>query len=153
MPTSKPSTIRERIEAARRGENPSVVCRLEAGWVIVFDDQPVEGYCLIMSDPIVKTLNDLDEPRRLIYLRDMARVGDAILKATGAARINYETWCNKDQSLHTHLVPSYETEPEDKKYLPVCKGYDGVSTRKFDPEKDAGLVARLRENLKSYIKT
>ena len=140
-------TIRERVEAARLGQNPNVIARLESGWVIGFDDQLTNGYCLLMSDTLVKTLNDLDEARRITYLRDMARVGDAILAATGAARINYETWCNKDQALHTHIVPRYLDEPEDKKYLPVCKAYDASSSRKFDVNLDAEFIRKMRARL------
>jgi diadenosine tetraphosphate (Ap4A) HIT family hydrolase len=143
-------TIAQRIELARQGSNPNVISRLEAGWVIGFDDQLTHGYCLLMSDPIVKTLNELDESRRLIYLRDMARVGDAILSATGAARINYETWCNKDQSLHTHIVPRYLDEPEDKRYLPVCKAYEAANARKFSPQLDELFVRKMQAYLNQF---
>jgi diadenosine tetraphosphate (Ap4A) HIT family hydrolase len=49
----------------------------------------------------------------------MAMIGDALLKALDAYRINYETWGNLDQTLHTHITPRYLSEPEDKRILPV----------------------------------
>ena len=146
------TTVAERVSAANEGENPYVICRLKSGWVIAFDDQPVHGYCLLMSDPIVPTLNALNEEERARYLLDMARIGDAILHVTGAARINYETWCNKDQSLHTHIVPRFSDEAPDKRYLPVCKAYDGATSRKFDPEssEDRKFLAAMRTFLKRF---
>ena len=82
--------IHRRVEAARRDENPYVVCRLDSGWVVMGDVQPVAGYALLLPDPVVPSLNDLGEQDRTDYLRDMARLGDALLEITDAARINYE---------------------------------------------------------------
>ena len=146
------TSIPERVSAAQMGENPYVVCRLKSGWVIAFDDQPVNGYCLLMSDPVVPSLNALNEEERARYLLDMARVGDAILHITGAARINYETWCNKDQSLHTHIVPRFTDEAPEKRYLPVCKGYDVAAARKFDPEarEDREFLEKMRTFLARF---
>jgi hypothetical protein len=48
------------------------------------------GYCLLLADPVVASLNDLADARRAEFLRDMARLGDAILRVTSADRINYE---------------------------------------------------------------
>ena len=140
-------TIRDRIELARAGKNQNFIAKLESGWVVAFDDQVVEGYCLIMADPIVSSLNEMPESTRLVYLRDMARLGDALLEVTGATRINYETWCNVDPSLHTHVVPRYASEPEEKRRLPVGRAYDAVAAKKFDPRASADFITKMRASL------
>jgi hypothetical protein len=48
------------------------------------------GYCLLLPDPVVPSLNDLDAEARAAYLLDMGRLGDAVLQATDALRMNYE---------------------------------------------------------------
>ncbi len=143
-------TIRDRVELAKNGENPLVICRLESCWVTASDPQTIDGYCIILSDPVVPTLNDLSEEARAKYCRDMIRVGDALLKVTGAARINYETWCNLDKSLHTHVVPRFENEPDDKKTKPLVVGYDATQARRFDPVTDRAFVLKMREALKPF---
>jgi diadenosine tetraphosphate (Ap4A) HIT family hydrolase len=104
--------IPQRIEAARTGDNPTVICRLPSGWVVMCDMQFLPGYCILLADPIAPSLNDLDETQRGRYLTDMSLVGDALLEVTGAFRINYSILGNTDPFLHAHIVPRYLSEPE-----------------------------------------
>ncbi|HEV7715671.1 MAG TPA: hypothetical protein VGO53_08745, partial [Steroidobacteraceae bacterium] len=46
------------------------------------------------------------------FLMDMTRVGDALLKVTGALRINYAIFGNVEPALHAHVVPRFLEEPE-----------------------------------------
>ena len=142
--------IHERVALANSGGHPSAIVRLSSGWVVMADTQPVEGYCLLLSDPVAPNLNSLNEGARIRYCLDMIRVGDALLQVSGCARINYETWGNLDPALHTHIVPRYLTESADKRTLPVCKGYDLSLARKFDPVKDATFVEKMRQALAPY---
>jgi hypothetical protein len=93
--------ITDRVDLARRGENDTVVCRLSSGWVVLGDVQVLRGWCLLLPDPVVPSLNDLDDAARAVFLCDMARLGDAILKVTKAERINYEILGNS--SLDTQM--------------------------------------------------
>ena len=141
------NVIQQRVEWAREGKFPQVIGRMPSGWLIVADTQPVQGYCQLLSDPIVPSLNDLQGQERMQYLADCVTVGDALLKATGAARINYETWCNQEPSLHTHIVPRYLTEADAVKTKPVCVGYAGISVRPFDLEQDTAFMEEMRKLL------
>lgn len=141
------TSIHQKVAEARAGTYPFAICKLASGWVMVSESQPVEGYCLLFSDPVVKDLNSLDDVARAQYCLDMIRVGDALLKIKGAARINYETWGNLDSALHTHIVPRYANEPADKRVLPVCKGYDAKTARRFDPQAERGFIEAMREYL------
>ena len=94
--------ITERVELARKGENDKVICRMASGWAVMGDVQFLQGYCLLLPDPVVPSLNDLDADARAAYLLDMARIGDAVLQVTGAARMNYEILGNSEPELHCH---------------------------------------------------
>ncbi len=74
--------------------------------------QYLRGYCILLPDPVVPSLNDLMQPQRTTYLFDMALVGDALMDVTGAYRINYAILGNSDQVLHAHIVPRYLSEPD-----------------------------------------
>jgi diadenosine tetraphosphate (Ap4A) HIT family hydrolase len=143
----KRTVIHDRVDLANNGKFPQAICRLKSGWVVMADTQPVEGYCILLSDPVAPDLNSLNEIQRTQYCLDMIRIGDAILKATGAFRINYETWGNVDPALHTHVVPRYMSEPDDKRRAPICKSYDIPAARKFDLEKDGRFISKMRELL------
>jgi diadenosine tetraphosphate (Ap4A) HIT family hydrolase len=47
-----------------------------------------------------------------VFLSDMSRLGDALLKVTRAVRINYAIFGNQDPALHAHVIPRYAEEPE-----------------------------------------
>jgi diadenosine tetraphosphate (Ap4A) HIT family hydrolase len=139
--------IAERVQMAREGSNPYVIRRMPSGWLVIGDVQPLPGYCLLLADPVVESLNSLDETGRAIYARDVARVGDALLAATDAFRINYETWGNSEPALHTHIMPRYMSEDENRRRKPACMGYDWSTARKFAPAIDGPLIEKLRAAL------
>jgi hypothetical protein len=66
--------IEQRVEMARNGENPFAICKMEAGWLVIGDVQPLPGYCVFLAEPVIESLND---------------------------RINYETLPNAEPALHT----------------------------------------------------
>jgi diadenosine tetraphosphate (Ap4A) HIT family hydrolase len=106
------------------------------------------GYCVLLADPVVESLNALDEAGRSQYSLDMIRAGDALLTITGAERINYETLCNAEPALHSHLVPRYAWEPEDKRRRVPWIAYDWKTARCFDPMQDGPFIERMRDALK-----
>src|SRR5579872_4538565 len=59
--------IEQRVELARRGENPYVICRMKSGWLVIGDVQSLPGYCLLLADPVVESLNALNEAERIQY--------------------------------------------------------------------------------------
>ncbi|MGY2275317.1 MULTISPECIES: HIT family protein [Pseudomonas] len=111
--------ITERVALARNAANDKVICRMASGWAVMGDVQFLPGYCLLLPDPVVASLNDLDTEARTAYLLDMARLGDAVLQATGALRMNYEILGNSEPELHCHIFPRYASEPDDKRTMPA----------------------------------
>ena len=145
-----PTLIHKRVALAHEGKNPYVITKLKSGWVVIGDVQPLDGYCLLLADPVVADLNVLDEAHRIQYLLDMARIGDALLKATTAYRINYETWGNGEAALHTHIMPRYLSEPDEKRKYPACTKYDWKTARPFDPDKDSIFIQKMRDLLAPF---
>ncbi len=139
--------IHDRVEAARRGENPYVITRMPSGWAVMGDVQPVPGYTLLLPDPVVAGINDLEGAVREQYLRDMVRLGDGLLACTDAYRINYEILGNTEQALHAHVTARYEWEEPKIRAHPAFVGYDWKTARRFDPEADGALRDALRDFL------
>jgi diadenosine tetraphosphate (Ap4A) HIT family hydrolase len=90
---------------------------MDSGWLVLAEQQVLEGYCLLLPDPVVPHLNALGGARRAGFLADMARAGDALLAATQALRINYALFGNVEPALHAHLLPRRATEPESIRLL------------------------------------
>ncbi|QEO17450.1 HIT family protein [Acetobacter vaccinii] len=145
MPTE--NIIAHRVELARKGRFAQVIGKMPSGWLVVADTQPVPGYCILLADPVVSSLNALEGEARQRYLADVVAVGDALLAVTQAERINYETWCNLAPSLHTHIVPRYADEDAARRVQPLCVGYDIAAARPFDPQADAAFMQSMRAAL------
>lgn len=115
----------DRIGSAHRGENPTVLRRLDSGFAAIGDRQFLPGYSVLLTDdPAVTRLSDLPRPRRIAYLTDMERLAEAVERACkrldpAFRRVNIEILGNTDPYLHAHIWPRYEWEPADLVRLPV----------------------------------
>jgi diadenosine tetraphosphate (Ap4A) HIT family hydrolase len=136
--------IHQRVETARAGTNPTVICRVPSGWVMLCDMQFLRGYCILNPDPVVPDLNALNRQQRADYLCDMALVGDALMDVTGAYRINYAICGNSEPALHAHIVPRYMTEPAQlRKGLPWSYSQELMDATPFDYERDKALIEQI----------
>ena len=142
--------IHRRVKEAQQGKNPCVICCVPSGWVVLGDKQALRGYCLLLSDPVVSDLNALSLKQRSIYLQDMSIVGDALLEVTGAARINYETLGNTEHALHTHIIPRYDDEPDEFRFVPAWF-YDWDKAPTFDLERDQDLMQQLADSIQKRL--
>ncbi|MNH17061.1 hypothetical protein D3C79_767150 [compost metagenome] len=138
--------ISQRVALARTGANDKVICRMASGWAVMGDVQFLPGYCLLLPDPVVASLNDLDAEARATYLLDMARIGDAVLQATGAVRINYEILGNTEPELHCHIFPRSASEPEHNRKMPVWF-YDWKTAIAYSEETHGALRSAIAELL------
>ncbi|MFF0890524.1 HIT family protein [Streptomyces sp. NPDC003456] len=115
----------DRVGSALRGENPTVLRRLEAGFAVIGDVQFLPGYSVLLTDdPAVQRLSELPRGRRLEFLEGMDRLGEAVERACrrlepGFRRVNLEILGNTDPFLHAHVWPRYDWEPADLVRRPV----------------------------------
>ena len=138
--------IHTQVVAARAGREPRVIARLFSGWAMFGAQQFVRGYALLLPDPVVPTLNALGARERTAYLSDMSRLGDALLKVTGASRINYAIFGNQEQALHAHVIPRYADEPETLRGAQPW-AYDWSAAPVFDRTRYGALADSLLNEL------
>src|SRR3954447_23900357 len=145
----------DRIGAACRGENPTVLARLPASFAVIGDVQWLPGYCVLLTDdPAVTRLSDLPRPDRLEFLASMERVGDAVERACATAdpafrRVNLEILGNTDPFLHAHIWPRYDWEPAELIGGPVWhypRSHSHDARHALGPRHD-GLRQTIREHL------
>lgn len=145
-------SIAKQVELARAGHEPALICQVPSGWVVLCKMQYLYGYCILMPDPVVPSLNDLTQQQRASYLLDMSTVGDALLEVTGAYRINYAIMGNSDQVLHSHIVPRYLTEPDEFR-MNTSWSYpqEIMDNNLFDSERDKDLMFLLRNAINKRL--
>ncbi len=121
---------------------------MDSGWAVMGERQVLRGYCVLLADPPVAHLNELSERGRTQFLADMSELGEAVLRATGALRINYAIFGNLEPALHGHVHPRYADEPEAQRVSNPWS-YDWAAAAAFDPVADAPLLALIRQHLRS----
>ncbi len=146
-----PTSIHKKIRLAEAGQLPTAIIKLKSGWVVAGDVQPLQGYCILMCDPVAPDLNSLSDKARAQYSLDMSYVGDALIKVRGAYRINYETWGNLDPALHTHIVPRFLNEPDGLRVQTPRQAYDWPQGRAFDATVDREWMKRVKEFLSNKV--
>ncbi len=95
----------ERINMIKAGANPYFLKELETGYVVIGDNQHFKGYSLFLCKEHKVELFELDASVKRKYLEEMSIVAEAVSKAFGAEKMNYELLGNGDTHLHWHLFP------------------------------------------------
>ncbi|MFL1379745.1 MULTISPECIES: diadenosine tetraphosphate hydrolase [unclassified Nocardiopsis] len=115
----------DRIGSALRGENPTVLRRLEAGFAVIGDVQFLPGYSVLLTDdPAVGRLSELSAGARRAFLSGMDVLGEAVERACARLdpafrRVNLEILGNADPFLHAHVWPRFDWEPAELVTRPV----------------------------------
>ena len=145
--------IHERVDLANQGKNQTAIIKLKSGWVVLGDNQTLPGYCLLLSDPVTETINDLNIIARKQFLFDMTIVGDALIKTVNPRIINYSILENKDRALHAHIHPRYNWENINyKEKPPFIYNFQNEANIKFDYTRDKKLINKIRENIIIILK-
>lgn len=99
--------ICDRIDMIKHGENPYFVKELETGYVVIGDNQHFYGYTLFLykHHGEITELFHLGDQEKMMFLKEMSLVAEAVYKAFGAQKMNYELLGMGDAHLHWHLYP------------------------------------------------
>lgn len=140
------TAIHRMVDACSSGSYPSLIARMPSGWAVMGSSQFLHGYSLLLPDPVVPHLNAMEAEHRRRFLDDMARLGDAVLAATGALRINYAMFGNLQPALHAHVVPRHADEPEELRTAHPW-AYDWDAAPQFDAVQHGPLLKEIRRQL------
>lgn len=98
----------DRIQMIKEEKNPYFIAELKTGYVVLGDYQHFKGYTLFLYKEHVMELFELNENAKKLYMEEMITVANAVSKAFGAEKMNYECLGNGDAHLHWHLFPRHE---------------------------------------------
>lgn len=122
-----PVAGRDRLAAARAGDDPAVIAKLRSGYVALSQVQFLPGYCLLIADADdVEHLTDLDRPARQRFLTDLGLLGEALMAACAAwdpafSRLDYEILGAGERLLQAHVIARYAWEPVELRDGPVWR--------------------------------
>lgn len=105
--------ICDRIQMIEENRNPWFVKELKTGYVVLGDHQHFQGYTLFLCKQHKTELFHLDNATKMKFLEEMSIVAEAVAKAFGAEKMNYELLGNGDTHLHWHLFPRVSGDLEN----------------------------------------
>lgn len=150
MSAPEDTQIHRLVAACRDGSHPGVITRLASGWAVMGQQQVLRGYCLLLPDPVVGHLNALQAPARDRFMSDLGMLGEAVLVATGALRINYAIFGNVEPALHAHVHPRYADEPQEHRKAHPWS-YDWERAPHFDPVEHGPLRESIAMHLEQLL--
>ena len=102
--------ICRRIGEARAGRHAALIAELDTGFAVMGDSQFFAGYSLLLCKHPATELDELDGRTRARHLEEMAQLAQAVRRATGAHKINYECLGNQQPHMHWHVFPRRERD-------------------------------------------
>jgi diadenosine tetraphosphate (Ap4A) HIT family hydrolase len=120
--------------------------RLPASVAALSYEQDYPGRSVVILRDHETSLTYLLEHKFLLFIafmEDVSAVSEAIHKACGPTKINYEILMNQNDHFHMHLIPRYTSEGDKLHMPPVFRG-----TATMDPDFDYRTLALdIRKNL------
>lgn len=90
------------------GELMIKIADLEVSQLFLFKEQSHPGRCNVVYKDHGVEFHELSEEQRNAFMRDVAKVGNAIQKAFNPDKINYGAFADTLSHLHMHIVPKYK---------------------------------------------
>ncbi len=105
------------------------------------------GKCHVLARVHGLHFSELPPGDMAAFMRDVQLAGAALLRVTGAVRINYEIHANSMPHLHAHLFPRYL----DDGFPSAPIDYRIVGPSPYEPGEFDWFVARMREELAASV--
>lgn len=137
--------IDERIAEIKEGKNPNFIAELRESYVVLYNAQVYEGYCVVMLKEHVDHLETLPIERQLDLYRDMMDVARAIKKVFNPVRMNYAQLANTVPHIHWHVTPRYANDPGPTQ--PIWVRPKEEREMPVTPERRDALIKLLRQEL------
>lgn len=84
------------------------IADFEVSQLFLFKEQSHPGRCNVVYKDHGVEFHELSEEQRNAFMRDVAKVGNAIQKAFNPDKINYGAFADTLSHLHMHIVPKYK---------------------------------------------
>lgn len=133
-----------RLERARRGEDPFFLCTRRESAVLLHKHQSYRGWCSVFMLEHVERLDQLSRARQAAFWEDVMDVADAIVRAFGPVRLNYENLGNVVPHVHWHVIPRYAA--------PIDPDPGSTVWVRPEAERDCGCSDTLRAELMERLR-
>lgn len=110
----------------------------------LYDDARFPGRCILSLKEHWEDFSSLPHAQLYAFVSDAQRAAQAILKATGASRINYAILGNTVPHVHFHIIPRY---PEIEELPDKAPWNDPRPLRRLSNEERKIVKAKIAKGL------
>jgi len=125
--------------------DPALVHEFTHSYLLLGNHQFFRGYCILLYKKHVRELHELDCEIQAALNRELMISTQAVVKAFEPWKMNHACLGNRDQHIHWHIIPRYESEA-DRHYDP-WKHAAEFDNWKQSKEQQLELVAMIRSQL------
>jgi diadenosine tetraphosphate (Ap4A) HIT family hydrolase len=86
------------------------ITEMEVSVAVLSSDQFFRGYTLVTYKEHATELYHLSPHKRIQFCEEMIRVANALDRALGPDKMNYELLGNAQPHMHWHLIPRYKND-------------------------------------------
>jgi diadenosine tetraphosphate (Ap4A) HIT family hydrolase len=104
--------ICDRIRQITTKGNPALVYEFPKSYLLLGDHQYFPGYCVLIYKEHVRELHELPAGDAQELNAELMQATKAIAKSFQPWKINHACLGNRDQHIHWHIIPRYETEAD-----------------------------------------
>lgn len=152
MSNQYPDLICERVALWKEGHNPYFIHEFETAIFVIGDHQFYRGYSLLLLKEHVRELHELDRITYMKLQEELYIAGNAIARTFKPWKLNYQCLGNKDQHVHWHIVPRYESDQYHRTlpFTDYMKGEMKFEDFLISPEEARELAEMIRKNLITF---
>ncbi len=99
------------IEKIKADICPDLIAELETGYAVLGWHQFYKGYTIFFCKEHKTELHELDHDFKIKFLEEMSQAAEAVFKAFGPQKMNYELLGNSESHMHWHLFPRHADDP------------------------------------------
>jgi diadenosine tetraphosphate (Ap4A) HIT family hydrolase len=137
--------ICQRVELAKRGQNPHLIHEFRHSIFVVGDHQFHRGYCVLQLKEHVREFFDLPPHTAREMFDELIIASRAVQKTFDPWKLNHSCYGNQVPHVHWHIFPRYESEGNHLSH-PWLHA-DEFPKHKIDAEMARKIAARVRANL------
>jgi len=101
-----------RLTEIRMNGDPALVHEFPHSYLLLGNHQYYPGYCILLYKEHVRELHELAPVIQDELNRELMVATTAIARAFHPWKINHACLGNRDQHIHWHIIPRYETEAD-----------------------------------------
>lgn len=145
-----PDLICERVALWEQGKNPYFIHEFETSIFVVGDHQFYRGYSLLLLKQHVRELHELDAETYVKLQEELHIAGKAINQTFKPWKMNYQCLGNKDEHVHWHILPRYESDPYHRTlpFTDCMKSEIKLKDHMITTDESRQIAGRVRETLK-----